>query len=79
LEPNLPAHTGWFSGGCGTAILAAAFPELRIGFVGVSLEFGLPQLWLFCVAALIGAGIGALIQKRVRPPDDGLENIGGHD
>lgn len=28
-------------GGCGSAILAAAFPELGIGFVGVSLAFGL--------------------------------------
>ena len=28
-------------GGCGSAILAAGFPELGIGFVGVSLAFGL--------------------------------------
>ncbi len=28
-------------GGCGSAVLAAAFPELGIGFVGVSLAFGL--------------------------------------
>ena len=27
-------------GGCGSAILAAGFPELGIGFVGVSLAFG---------------------------------------
>lgn len=28
-------------GGCGSAVLAAAFPELGIGFVGVSFAFGL--------------------------------------
>jgi aquaporin Z len=34
--------TGWLVlGGCGSAVLAAAFPQLGIGFVGVSLAFGL--------------------------------------
>jgi aquaporin Z len=34
--------TAWLVlGGCGSAVLAAAFPELGIGFVGVSLAFGL--------------------------------------
>ncbi len=31
-------------GGCGSAVLAAAFPEVGIGFVGVSLAFGLTVL-----------------------------------
>jgi aquaporin Z len=31
-------------GGCGSAVLAAAFPELGIGFLGVSLAFGLTLL-----------------------------------
>ncbi|WP_180172759.1 aquaporin Z [Acinetobacter sp. YH01025] len=31
-------------GGCGSAVLAAAFPELGIGFVGVSIAFGLTVL-----------------------------------
>jgi len=31
-------------GGCGSAVLAAAYPELGIGFVGVSLAFGLAVL-----------------------------------
>ncbi|MDW5415013.1 MULTISPECIES: aquaporin Z [unclassified Iodobacter] len=31
-------------GGCGSAVLAAAFPSLGIGFVGVSLAFGLTVL-----------------------------------
>jgi aquaporin Z len=28
-------------GGCGSAVLAAAFPNVRIGLLGVSLAFGL--------------------------------------
>ena len=31
-------------GGCGSAIFAAAFPELGIGFLGVALAFGLTIL-----------------------------------
>lgn len=31
-------------GGCGSAVLSAAFPELGIGFLGVSLAFGLTVL-----------------------------------
>src|SRR5210317_681012 len=31
-------------GGCGSAVLAAGFPELGIGFVGVALAFGLTVL-----------------------------------
>jgi len=31
-------------GGCGSAVLAAAFPELGIGFVGVAIAFGLTVL-----------------------------------
>ncbi|AWN49627.1 aquaporin Z [Methylobacterium terrae] len=34
--------TFWLTfGGCGSAVLAAAFPELGIGFAGVALAFGL--------------------------------------
>ena len=31
-------------GGCGSAVLAAAFPDVGIGFLGVSLAFGLTVL-----------------------------------
>jgi aquaporin Z len=31
-------------GGCGTAVLAAGFPELGVGFLGVALAFGLSVL-----------------------------------
>jgi aquaporin Z len=37
--------TAWLVlGGCGSAVLAAAYPELGIGFVGVALAFGLTVL-----------------------------------
>jgi aquaporin Z len=37
--------TGWLVlGGCGSAVLAAGYPELGIGFAGVSLAFGLTVL-----------------------------------
>src|SRR6202000_2965322 len=37
--------TAWLVlGGCGAAVLAAGFPALGIGFVGVSLAFGLTVL-----------------------------------
>ena len=35
------------------------------------------QLWLFWVAPLVGAAIGALIWKVVLSPDESLENVGG--
>src|ERR1700760_4398133 len=39
--------TAWLVlGGCGSAVLAAAFPQLGIGFVGVSLAFGLTVVTL---------------------------------
>jgi aquaporin Z len=46
--PSLVAEflgTFWLVlGGCGSAVVAAAFPELGIGFTGVSLAFGLTVL-----------------------------------
>jgi len=37
--------TGWLVlGGCGSAVLAAAFPDVGIGLLGVSLAFGLTVL-----------------------------------
>ncbi|WP_431137328.1 aquaporin Z [Psychroserpens mesophilus] len=43
-------------GGCGSAIFAAAFPELGIGFVGVSLAFGLTVLTMaYAVGHVSGA------------------------
>ena len=43
-------------GGCGSAILAAGFPELGIGFVGVSLAFGLTVLTMAYAVGHISGG-----------------------
>jgi len=43
-------------GGCGSAVLAAAFPELGIGFAGVALAFGLTVLTMaYAVGHVSGA------------------------
>ena len=47
MKKNLAEFLGTFwlvLGGCGSAVLAAAFPEVGIGLVGVSLAFGLTVL-----------------------------------
>jgi aquaporin Z len=42
-------------GGCGSAVLAASFPELGIGFVGVAFAFGLTVLTMaFAVGGISG-------------------------
>src|SRR5262249_48217551 len=42
-------------GGCGSAVLAAAFPQLGIGFAGVALAFGLTVLTMeFAVGSISG-------------------------
>jgi aquaporin Z len=43
-------------GGCGSAVLAAAFPDLGIGFVGVSLAFGLTVLTMAAAVGHISGG-----------------------
>jgi hypothetical protein len=39
-------------GGCGSAVLAAAFPNLGIGFAGVALAFGLTLLTMAFTSGL---------------------------
>ncbi|WP_284691312.1 aquaporin Z [Pinirhizobacter soli] len=48
--------TFWLTfGGCGSAVLAAAFPELGIGFAGVALAFGLTVMTMaYGVGAISG-------------------------
>lgn len=49
--------TFWLTfGGCGSAIFAAAFPSLGIGFAGVSLAFGLTVLSLAYAVGPISGG-----------------------
>src|SRR5262245_15127066 len=43
-------------GGCGSAVLAAAFPALGIGFVGVSLAFGLTVLTMAYAVGHVSGG-----------------------
>lgn len=75
-------------GGCGSAVLAAAYPELGIGFVGVSLAFGLTVVTMAYAighisgchlnpAVSVGLWMGGRFDKKDLLPYISAQVIGG--
>lgn len=74
-------------GGCGSAVLAAAYPELGIGFTGVSLAFGLTVLTMAYAighisgchlnpAVSVGLWLGGRFDKKDLLPYIGAQVLG---
>ena len=75
-------------GGCGSAVIAAGFPELGIGFVGVSMAFGLTVLTMVYAighisgchlnpAVSIGLAVGGRFDKKDLAPYIIAQVLGG--
>lgn len=53
-------------GGCGSAVLAAAFPEVGIGLLGVALAFGLTVLTMaFAIGHISGCHLNQIGRAHV--------------
>lgn len=65
MKKNLAEFIGTFwlvLGGCGSAVLAAGFPEVGIGLVGVSLAFGLSVLTIiYALGHISGAHLNPAV------------------
>jgi len=65
MKKNLAEFIGTFwlvLGGCGSAMLAAGFPDMGIGFAGVSLAFGLTVLTIiYALAHVSGAHLNPAV------------------
>lgn len=75
-------------GGCGSAVLAAGYPELGIGFVGVAFAFGLTVLTMAYAighisgchlnpAVSVGLWLGGRFDKKELLPYIGAQVLGG--
>ena len=75
-------------GGCGSAVLAAAYPQLGIGFVGVSIAFGLTVVTMAYAighisgchlnpAVSIGLWVGGRFEKKDLLPYIASQVLGG--
>lgn len=54
-------------GGCGSAVLAAAFPNVGIGLLGVALAFGLTVLTMaYAIGHISGCHLNPLSLQAVR-------------
>lgn len=57
-------------GGCGSAVLAATFPDVGIGLLGVSLAFGLTVLTMaFAIGHISGCHLNPLSRLASGPAD----------